>query len=271
MHEDFDIPAQRYGRLWFRDGIAPMSYVHRHAELEVNLVVRGSGSYRVWNRRYDIHRHSIFWLFPEQEHTLCHTSEDFVMWVWIIKQDALLHLVSPEATKVLRHGNPPGHFCRALAPNDTRLLAALLQQVFTHQAHDDVFNSGLLHATATAWMMYSEGPGAGPAGTALHPAVEQVVELLSTREMDLPTLARKTRQNPSYLSRLFHQQMGVRLVEFRNRMRIQRFLEAYGHGKNLTMLAAALAAGFGSYPQFNRVFRELMGVAPRTYLARTNT
>jgi AraC-like DNA-binding protein len=31
------------------------------------------------------------------------------------------------------------------------------------------------------------------------------------------------------------------------------------------MLAAALEAGFGSYPQFHRIFRRVMGCSPGEY------
>ena len=49
---------------------------------------------------------------------------------------------------------------------------------------------------------------------------------------------------------------------FRNQQRLQRFLRLYGIGRRTTALAAALEAGFGSYPQFYRVFREQTGRSP---------
>ena len=46
--------------------------------------------------------------------------------------------------------------------------------------------------------------------------------------------------------------------------RLQRFLRVYGSGRRTTALAAALEAGFGSYAQFYRVFREETGRNPAT-------
>ena len=40
------------------------------------------------------------------------------------------------------------------------------------------------------------------------------------------------------------------------------FQVLYGRGRRTTALAAALGAGFGSYAQFHRVFRELTGRSP---------
>jgi AraC-like DNA-binding protein len=49
---------------------------------------------------------------------------------------------------------------------------------------------------------------------------------------------------------------------FRNQQRLQRFLRLYGTGRRTTALAAALEAGFGSYAQFYRVFRQQAGRSP---------
>jgi len=61
---------------------------------------------------------------------------------------------------------------------------------------------------------------------------------------------------------LFKQQTGVALVDFRNRERVEKFLQIYGTGQRRTMLDAALEAGFGSYAQFHRVFKRVTGRAP---------
>ena len=79
---------------------------------------------------------------------------------------------------------------------------------------------------------------------------------------DLATLARAAGLSPSHLSRIFKEQTGVPISRFRNQQRLQRFLRLYGSGRRTTALAAALEAGFGSYAQFHRVFREQTGRSP---------
>ena len=44
--------------------------MHRHAELEFNLVTQGAGLYLLANRKYQIRRGDLLWLFPAQEHVL---------------------------------------------------------------------------------------------------------------------------------------------------------------------------------------------------------
>jgi AraC-like DNA-binding protein len=79
---------------------------------------------------------------------------------------------------------------------------------------------------------------------------------------DLATLAQTAGLSPSHLSRLFKAQTGVSIARVRNQQRLQRFLLLYGRGRRTTALAAALEAGFGSYAQFHRVFREQTGHRP---------
>ena len=59
--------------------------------------------------------------------------------------------------------------------------------------------------------------------------------------------------------------MGVSLVEYKNRLRIERFLTLVAPGGG-NLMQAALDAGFGSYAQFHRVFRNLLGATPKEYL-----
>lgn len=69
----------------------------------------------------------------------------------------------------------------------------------------------------------------------------------------------------SRMARVFKAEMGVSLVEYRNRLRLERFSGLLDqNGDNL--LAAALSAGFGSYAQFHRVFVALKGTTPGKFI-----
>ena len=69
----------------------------------------------------------------------------------------------------------------------------------------------------------------------------------------------------SRLARVFKAELGMSLVEYRNRLRMDRFSLLVDQG-HTNLLGAALAAGFGSYAQFHRVFRALRTGTPRAYL-----
>ncbi|MEO6907608.1 MAG: helix-turn-helix domain-containing protein [Abditibacteriaceae bacterium] len=52
--------------------------------------------------------------------------------------------------------------------------------------------------------------------------------------------------------------MGVSLSQFSNRQRLQGFLDLSQNREQYSLTEAALESGFGSYPQFHRVFRQAM-------------
>jgi AraC-like DNA-binding protein len=59
----------------------------------------------------------------------------------------------------------------------------------------------------------------------------------------------------------------VPLVRYRQKLLLERFLTLQEAHPHLTLTALALRAGFGSYPQFHRVFRQFTGESPAAYLA----
>jgi len=91
-----------------------------------------------------------------------------------------------------------------------------------------------------------------------------VAELAEAPSLSGAQLARKYGVSVSQLARAFKTEMGMSIVEHRNRLRLARFFRLAGEGKGL--LPAALEAGFGSYAQFHRVFRALHKSSPGVYL-----
>jgi AraC-like DNA-binding protein len=78
-------------------------------------------------------------------------------------------------------------------------------------------------------------------------------------------LAKRFAVSPSKLTHAFKEEMGVSLVEYKNRLRLERFLNLVAPGGG-NLMQAALDAGFGSYAQVHRVFRELLDATPREYI-----
>jgi AraC-like DNA-binding protein len=76
------------------------------------------------------------------------------------------------------------------------------------------------------------------------------------------SLARQLSISAGHLARSFKAEVGVSLVEYRNRRLMDRFFVALERG-NGNLLAAALEAGFGSYTQFHRVYKRMFGTCPR--------
>jgi AraC-like DNA-binding protein len=105
-----------------------------------------------------------------------------------------------------------------------------------------------------------------PRVSARSPVVVKASQLLaSDPAMTGEELGAKLRLSASRVARVFKAEMGMSLVEYRNRLRLERFASLLDQ-KGDNLLEEALGAGFGSYAQFHRVFMTLRGTTPGKFL-----
>jgi AraC-like DNA-binding protein len=238
---------------------------HYHDELEVNLALTGKAIYLFGTRRIPLSAGSMIWLFPKQEHVLIDCTHDFSMWVVVFKP-GLVERRAGGGRKVLRSLDPGDIFCRQI---ETRR-ADLLNQVYESASGDErdveFVNAALDYALVASWDAYQLASEPLPR-IDVHPAVAKAARLIAQADDHLPLekLAREAGLSAARLSRLFKRQTGTSLTGFRQRQGLERFLRLYRTGARYTLIEAALLAGFGSYPQFHRVFRRLMGMNPAAY------
>jgi AraC-like DNA-binding protein len=275
MLQHLKLPAELDGQTWLYANPAGANRRHHHAELELNLVTRGAGTYLLGNRRYQIRRGDLLWLFPAQEHVLIEQTPDFEMWIAVFKRRLIRRTATDPAARPLLQKSFAQDARRRLKQQDLVRLEELFAGLSESEKEFGLLNAGLAYALLHAWKSFHR---AGEVPTReLHPAVERAARLLldDSSTPNLAQLARRAGLSPSRLSRLFKEQTGLSIVEFRNRRRIERFLTSFeaqlDSGQQSTLLEAALDAGFGSYPQFHRVFRQIVGCSPAGYQLRHRT
>jgi AraC-like DNA-binding protein len=137
----------------------------------------------------------------------------------------------------------------------------------TKQAHAAILCSLL----ATILDPIRTVPGLGSVGAGETPGrrlATAAMAVLSKRpEVSPGKVAHELDVSLRRLARVFRAETGMSLVEYRNRLRLDRFDALVDTGAT-NLLEVALAAGFGSYAQFHRVFRALRRMTPRDYLHR---
>ena len=270
MLQRLKIRADLDGNLWRYSSPAEGNRRHRHAELELNLVVRGKGTYLLGRRRYEIFRGDLLWLFPAQEHVLFEQTADFEMWVVVFRRKAIRRNAKDDVAQVLLRQAYEGEVCRRLKQRDVLRFESLLDEIAEGGEQAALLNAGLGYALLEAWRCFERA--ADVPAKEMHPAVEQAAWLIRNGYSadSFSALAKDVGLSASRLSRLFKLQMGLGLVEFRNLQRMERFFSIYGSGDGITLLGAALEAGFGSYPQFHRVYRKAMGCGPAEHRASSH-
>lgn len=273
MKENLHLPHGRDGKLWLLRPAAAGSGMHRHDELELNLVLRGSGSYLLDDRRYELCRGTLVWLFPDQNHVLLTATTGFEMWVAVFRHAMVRRTCATQASQALCDRRPIGSYCKELPASKLTILDALFQQVASSAGDRALFNAGLAYSMLVAWAAY-DSVALGTHSSEVHPAVERAITRLRNdpESLSLRDLARSSGLSPSHLSSIFKKQAGLTISAFRNRVRLERFFTLYGEGRQRTATEAALGAGFGSYAQFYRVFTASVGQNPQAYRRhRTNS
>lgn len=238
---------------------------HAHPALEINLVLRGTGSVLLEDRRYPLLPGHLVWLWPGQRHIPARWSADMLMWIIEWRPVFFTRLRRARGGSVPAPGDSRVYWCRRLDSGPLQNMEGLLEATAAAETADTC-NTGLNFALLALW---DEFVRAKPVAVEhfLHPKLEAVLNLLQDpgEDIHLDDLARRVSMSPYYLSVLFKQQTGLSLPDYRNRQRLNQFFHLYREKPEIRMMELALEAGFGSYAQFYRVFRESTGKTPRQW------
>jgi AraC-like DNA-binding protein len=268
MRERIYMPAGLGGSIWpFRT--SSTLRLHHHSELEFNLVISGRAKYIVKDRRHDIRPGTLIWFFPRQDHLLLERSADYRMWIACFKPGFVRKICTDEETRPLRLLDPPGDFCRHLDPETARQLDAVMHRAAElDRSRRAALDATLAYALTLAWELFRSA-GVATAERSVHPAVERAARIIrdSNERLSVDEIAESVGLSASRLSRLFKRQTGVPLVRYRARVWLDRFLQLAERHPEADLLSLSLQAGFGSYPQFHRVFRSELGTSPAVWRA----
>ena len=269
----------------------PILFSHCHEELELNLIVNGEVTYVLDGRSYTSGRGSLLWMFPSQEHQLINRTPDAEYYVAVFKPNLIERACKSRAYRELKEESPrkDGLLRSILKPTQMTRLESLMEAAmegsidadilnreggfgiesdFRYSHPDpDALNAGLRYLLLLSWRYQSE-MNSGAESHALHPSVRRALAFLSEQDENesLESLAKRCGVSAAYLSRIFRRQVGIPLSQYRNSLRLGRFWESYSQESSQTLTEAMFAAGFGSYAQFYRVFKEAYGRGPRDVL-----
>ena len=149
MLQRLKLPANLDGMAWRYANPAGANRRHRHAELELNLVTRGTGTYLLGNRHYQIRRGDLLWLFPAQEHVLIEQTPDFEMWIAVFRRRLIKRSATDPASLPLQQRSFSGDTCRRLRQQDLSRFEELFAQLADTADEPGLLNAGLAYAFCT--------------------------------------------------------------------------------------------------------------------------
>lgn len=226
---------------------------HFHVEPELNLIVAGSATFGIGETVVKASAGELLGFPPGQDHILLEPSPDLYLFAVGMDPNFSSTVLRSERDSVML----PLHI--RLETSDLRALVARSMAI--------VDQTGVDQQSAELWEQASwlRQKNAGRLNDRTHVLTRRTLSLMADEpDLDRDDLARKLRASPFSISRYFHHDVGMTLVQYRTRLRLMRFVRLVDNG-NENLMAAAKAAGFGSYSQCHRVFQAELGCAPRQF------
>jgi AraC-like DNA-binding protein len=225
---------------------------HFHAEPELNLIVAGTGAFGSGADVIRVSAGDLLCWPPGRDHELLEASRDFDLYVVALTPELNERVLADRNAKILAAAPhvrlSPESLVELHALCSARLGASEPSRVESH--------------VATFWWRAHAARLTLPGR---HGLTSRVLESLLER----PELARSERASlvsayPTEVSRQFRRDVGLAMNQYRTRLRLLHLVQLMDAGGR-TLLAAALEAGFGSYSQCHRTFRQTIGCTPRSF------
>jgi AraC-like DNA-binding protein len=177
--------------------------------------------------------------------------------MWIMGVPA--GLMPPEAMQL-----GPSDLVQSVDPVDLLELDRLLARIARTADDLTLYEAGLAYAVISLWRA---GSSKSLEEVRSSNFVSRALALLSADpQLGLEDVGRKLGVSPSHLGRLIRTETDRGFIDWRNRIRLDRFIEYFQTGDNLAV--AALNAGFGSYARFHAGFRAAFNITPGEWVAR---
>ncbi|MFB9993263.1 helix-turn-helix domain-containing protein [Deinococcus oregonensis] len=270
----FFAPEQEevFGLACWRGQPSAMAAFHRHREIEVNLVLRGSLTYLIGGRRLTVSAGQLALLWAAMPHRLIasnpHTD---VFWLTIPLGDVLRWNLPQLLVQAILSGQAV--HSEATDATDQGRFAGWADLLSTQDA-DEPRRIVLLELEARLRRLALNW--AGPAGSATPQAVTGIaaadhVERMAAfmaeqyqQPLKVAEIAAAAGLHPHYATTLFRAALGVGLSEYLTQSRIahaQRLLLT----TDLSVLDIMHEVGFRSTSRFHEAFVQACGVAPRVF------
>lgn len=268
-------------QLWFHRGGAPvMSLPHRHDDLEINIVLRGSLEYLFGGARISVPAGSLAMFWAATPHRLINTdagADGDMCWIHVPLTTVLgWNLPMTDLNEVLL--NRPIIVPATTVARDLEAMFVSWQQ---EMGVDGLETIALLEIQALIrrllhWQRHGGERASIPATSPMNISAESmrgVTEMARFtmahfhEQISTSDIAAAANLNPNYATSLFRRAVGSTLADYLIRCRVA---EAQRLLVTTTMSASevAHAAGFGSQSSFYAQFTKRCGIAPARYRSR---
>lgn len=243
LFQPFPMSAGRSAQVWHHHPSFRRP-AHFHEEPELNVVTAGVGTLAVGNERWSLRAGDAIYLQPGQDHELLSESPDFELFVLALEPELAARCVPTTARR------------SSVVALDPRTLDTLREEwlAVAHLTDRGRVESLLCEQFGSLASRFDTAP----------PLCRRTLNTLQlSPEVTEEEIAAQLGVHASEVSRTVRAHFGMRLVDYRARLRLMTFVQCVDSGQSLTR--AAFSSGFGSYAQLHRVFRRHAACSPAEY------
>lgn len=262
---DFPFAAMRIRT----DDVSPLW--HDHDFFELVFILRGSGVHKTLSRKTPIRRGSVFLLNRGEPHSFETTG--LLENLTFLLSPALLAR-EPLRETVARHplfhlpdfvaGRSGGFQAISLGLPTFAAIHPLLESILSEYAARRLSYERVIAGDLAKLLILLARSGGRETGIAPDSHAERVIEYVRghfSEAITLESLAEGLGLSAPYLSRLFPEKTGFRIMEYVKDVRIQKATELLTHSDH-PVIQIAQETGFGGLSAFYEAFKRATGVSP---------
>ena len=260
-------------RIWSREPLL-MTASHHHNDIEINVVERGAVTYLFAGRTVEVHEQQVlvFWAATPHRMTVC-APNTYVHWItlplaWMLQNHGLANF-----GRDLLRARPAPDPMQADDPARLRRWEDDLARGGEHRAVALLELEARLRRLALERLIARELPAVRERSRPPESKAALIARFLAahfTEPIGVDDAARHANVHPHYAMAIFKEAFGVGIAEYVTQHRVahaQQLLATTDH----SVLDIALQSGFGSASRFYEAFKQVCGVAPRTYRRELRT
>ena len=254
----------------------PSVPIHWHNEFEINRLISGKGEFLCGDKRYPCNAGDIVIIPPDALHTIYPTTLDSLHYDTLVFNSSMLYssigersyneLILPLISgKIMIYPRIDSSI-----PEYNNLIT-FTDLVFKYAKNSGAINdlllkSNLLHIFGTILknhLYYEVKTSSKNVLHTIRPALEYIRKNYN-KNISINELAKISHISPSYFMGCFKNATGISAVEYICQLRIKTACELIRDSEN-NISDIALECGFSNLSNFNRQFKEHLGITPSEY------
>ena len=245
--------------IWHRINALPAMPQHMHRNVEIIYIRKGHTTCTVDLLTYELHEGDLLFVFADQLHSYGIPSEE---------NDNFALLFPPDIPEYAEFFSAMLPVCPVVRGAVTQELDALFTAAYTACTDKTIpFSAGRKQGYISILLSHLLPLLSVQEKSLLQNNAEYRLVRYCTEHYNEPITLASVAETFSYsaahLSRIFHNRFRIRFTDFINTLRIEEAKTRLRKDESVTEIA--YACGFSSIRNFNRVFKETVGIPPSAY------